>query len=63
MAFKIIKDPETADQLWVTGLLWWKYKSQDDRGWQVDTTHAQGMDWCKPSLAWSYCHHAIQVEE
>ena len=63
MAFKIIDDPEIADQMWVTGLLWWKYKSQDSSGWRVDTTHAQGEDWCKPSLTWSSCDHSIQVEE
>lgn len=59
--FKIIGDKQVADELWQAGVLWWKYKSEDETRWQVDDT--QSMEWCKPSNAWSSCDHAIRVEE
>lgn len=59
--FKIIDDKQVADELWQAGVLWWKYRSEDDARWRLDDT--QETAHCAPSRSWEYCNHAIRVEE
>jgi len=61
MAFKIIDDKQVADELWRAGVLWWKYRSQNEAMWRLDNT--QDTEACSPRLTWTNCQYAIQVEE
>lgn len=59
--FKILDDKQVADELWQAGVLWWKYRSEDDSRWRLDDTQETAE--CAPSRAWDVCNHAIRVEE